>query len=112
MNAIARLRSELKGNIFRQVHSEANHKLALAMQSGESVAVHLRQLHCQPAGAQQVLPHVRNIPEEYYRTAIARIKKQTKNPQIYLFSDKEEISPSFLAGEDVTRVRNKGEDST
>ena len=107
------IRSELKGDLtFRQSHSEANHKLALEMQSNESVAVHLRQLHCQPAGAQQVLPHVRNLPEEYYRTAIAKIKKRAKSPQVYLFSDKEEISPSFLNEEDVTRVRNKGEDST
>jgi hypothetical protein len=107
------IRPELKRDLtFRQPHSDANQKLACEMRRGESIAVHLRQLHGQPAGAQQVLTHIRHLPEEYYRAAIAKIKERTKNPHIYVFSDKQEISPSFLAGEDVTRVLNKGEDAT
>jgi len=57
------IRSELKSELtFRHEHRTANAKLACEMRVGESVAVHVRQLHGVPAGSQQPAVGIEGLP--------------------------------------------------
>lgn len=107
------IREQMKEDLtFREQHSTASESLAKEMLLGESVAIHLRLLHGQPAGKQEVLSRIRNLPEKYYRFGITKMRDRILKPKFYVFSDKEEVSFPFLQGENVTRVVNKGVTST
>jgi hypothetical protein len=106
------IRSELKSELtFRHEHRTANAKLACEMRVGESVAVHVRQLHGVPAGSQQPAVGIEGLPGEYYRAAIQKIKERAPYARFYVFSDCRSPSALSIVGEEMVRVENEGDDA-
>jgi len=106
------IRQQLKSELtFKGSRQECSERLAQEMRRCEAVAVHLRLLHGVPAGSEKMLAGGKNLPEEYYTSAIAEIKKRVAAPKFYLFSDKREIPASFSAL-DMTRVASEGDDAS
>jgi hypothetical protein len=96
---------------LQQPLRESAESLAQQMRSSESVAIHIRLLHSLPAGIDQPSVAAVNLPVEYLRTAIQKIKEQVRDPKFYLFSDSKSISTIPGLGEDVTRVEWGGDDA-
>ncbi len=67
------IRSDL---IFRKPVAIKDHKLVEAIQSTNSVGIHVRRLDFH-----------RRLSIDYYREAMSQMKKQIKNPRFFVFSD-------------------------